>query len=330
MRWTTTPTINAALPSAKIAINNLADGVSFLHGLLPQINWFEDVESDAKTAFENIKKGVIFFYDLYERIGWLKDVEPTAKISTDSLEESTIFLYNLYQKIGWLDDISKEDISTRVKAAQETEARIIADGLNPKPHGRYRLFLIPSENRWVELHPTKMRPLLRDLLGQNNYEDWGWTNSEYYRTPDAPKTTLVVDGKELPIDHGFTLDDVGKIGFLVEDENAPGHNPDMPGSLLADMPWGEERNNAGADWQAKYPNTKPQFVNYAIKGLLNLGDINNWDDAFGRVGYTDCISQPFDVVRSLGPYVGVYSDEAEWDANCAGADPDCAAAAVVW
>jgi len=251
-------------------------------------------------------------------------------INFDDIEQGVNYLLDLYQQIGWLEDVTADDITNQIAAARATERRIISEGLNPKPHGRYRLFMIPNSTKWPLLHPTKMRPILRDLLGKSDYKGWGWINREYYGTPDAPKTTLVVNNKEQPIDHGFTADDVGKIGFLVEDKFAPGHNPVMPGSLLSDMAWDEKRLKLGADWQAQYPNTKPRFVNYAIKGLLNLGDITNWDDAFGRTGYTDFISQLFDAKRDLCSCGGLYDCGAGWDADGGGADSRYAAAAVVW
>ena len=255
-------------------------------------------------------------------------IDETA--ANEGLEYKVKHICTLYQQIGWIEDVSEEDIAAQIKAAKATEQRIIADGLNPKPHGRYRLFLIPSEAQWPLLHPTKMRSMLCDLLGQNNYVNWGNVKSDYYGKPDAPKTTLFVNGKEWPIEHGFTCDDIGKIGFLVEDVTAPGYNPDIPGSLLTNMPWGEERFILWHEWAAKYQKSKPISVNYAIQSLLQLAGVDDWDNVFGSKGVIEYISQPYDSKRFLCPCGGIGGSEARWDANCDSGGNGCAVAAVVW
>jgi len=259
----------------------------------------------------------------------LSEVLNTA-YTAENLEQSVKFLYDLYHQLNWLEGIPVNDINALIAAAQTTERRILADGLNPKPHNRYRLFLIPSEVKLPLLHPTKMRILLKNLAGQDETENWGHVSSKYYGTSDVPKTTLIINEQELPIDHGFTSDDAGKIGFLIEDTLAPGYNPDMPGSLLANMPWGGERLKAWNDWVIKHTNIKPKAVNYAIQGLLNLGNIKKWDDAFGSTGIIDYISQPFDVERNLYPCGCIDYGEAEWGVRSSNAYAIYAASAVVW
>jgi hypothetical protein len=240
----------------------------------------------------------------------------TPQIALDGIIAERL---RLYERLGWVSEVSEEDISALIADAKATEQRILDAGLNPKPHGVYRIGIIPACCR--PLYPQTLRRTLRDLLGQTGYDSWGYVNSDYYGKPD--------EEKDIP--NGFTEADIGKVFFLVEDEDAPGRNPDMPGSLLANMCWGEERDSAWKEWAAKYQNAGTvRSLNYATHGLIWLGDTADWYNALGRIGCYDYIEQPYDIRRSLCPCGSVDGSGADWRADRAGALSDCAAAAVVW
>ncbi|MCL2094953.1 hypothetical protein FWH13_02435 [Candidatus Saccharibacteria bacterium] len=248
---------------------------------------------------------------------WQDAQVTTAQPTT--LSEIITERIRLYERLDWVLEVTDDDIQALIAAAAETEQRIIAAGLNPKPHGVYRIGIIPA--CLTELHPHKMRTLLRDLLGRTDYEAWGYVNTDYYDEADSPKD----------IPHGFTENDIGKVFFLVEDENAPGHNSEMPGSLLADMAWEEKRNAAWTAWKEKFASAGVvKALNYALHGLLWLGDVAAWDKALGRVGVYDYIEQPYDAERNLCPCGDVDGDEAEWRARWPDARSRYAVASVVW
>jgi len=71
-------------------------------------------------------------------------------------------------------------------------------------------------------------------------------------------------------------------------------------------------------------------LNYALYGLLLLGDVADWDHALGRVGCYDFIEQPYDIGRDLCPYGCVSGGGARWRARYADACSLYAAAPVVW
>jgi hypothetical protein len=225
----------------------------------------------------------------------------------------------LYEQLNWLTDVTEADIETLINEAESTEQRIVAAGLNPKPHGVYRIGIIPA--CFAAIHPHYMRKTLRDLLGQTDVDDWGYVNTNYYGDTNEPRNVL----------HGFTYADMGKVFFLVEDIDAPGHNPKMPGSLLADMYWGKERDKAWTEWKLQYETAGTvKALNFALHSLIWLGDINDWNNALGRIGYYDYIEQPYDPKQLLCPFGSIHIDAARWSARDSGADATCAIAPVVW
>jgi hypothetical protein len=244
--------------------------------------------------------------------------QPAVPITPTMLGNIITGRINLYERLGWLTDVTDADTEALIKEAQAAEQRIIAAGLNPKPHGVYRIGIIPAF--FSALHPHILRKTLRNLMeGQDN--DWGYVDSDYYGEESEPKV----------VPHGLTEADIGKIFFLVEDKDAPGHNPGMPGSLLSGMRWGEERDAAWAEWKQKFAAAGTvKALNYAAHGLIWLGDIGNWNDAFGSIGYYDYIEQPYDAGRDLCPYGFVRGGGVLWGACYAGAHSGCAAVPVVW
>jgi len=252
---------------------------------------------------------------------WIKSPITTIQQTLDAtstLKDVTKGILDLYVHIGWLTGYTDDKLQVLYEQTQVTKKRIISAGLNPKPGGRYRIGIIPA--CFEQLHPQIMHRILCFLRRED--DKWGYVNSDYY----GDKINLK------DITHGFTDSDIGKVIFLVEDAKAPGHNPDMPGSLLANMRWGAERDEAWSNWWEKFvavDNIQP--LNYASHSLFLLGDtICDWGNALGRVGYYDYISQPYDVTQCLCPYGCVRNDGPEWCAGSAGEDSYYAAAAVVW
>jgi hypothetical protein len=243
---------------------------------------------------------------------------PIATLPTVPFDGIIAGRLRLYEQMGWVSDVTDDDIDAAIKAAQATEQRILDAGLNPKPHGVYRLGLIPA--CFAALQPHLMRQTLRDLLGQQSYNGWGYLSTIYYGTADSA----------IRRPDGFSTDDIGKVLFLVEDEDAPNRNFDMPGSLLTNMPWGEERDAAWQEWKQKFAAVNPHALNYASHSLIWLGDTAGWGNALGRVGCYDYVEQPYDISRRFCPYGNVDADEAAWRADGTDADSCYAVAAVVW
>jgi hypothetical protein len=260
---------------------------------------------------------------------WLKQfvknrlgIEKPRKLSVlqqTTLEDIIIDLITLYQQLGWVYEVTENDIDMLIKEAKATENRIIEAGLNPKPHGVYRIGIIPAN--FNALRPYKMRKILRKLHRlepENHY--WGLVNP-YYRKW----------GKSEIWDN-FTETDTGKVFFLVEDKDAPGYNANMPGSLLANMDWGDARDSAFANWKQKFKAAGTiHALNYATHGLIWLGEVKNWDKALGRIGHYDYIEQPVDIKRGLYPCGCIHTDEAMFGVTTdAAAHPNRTIAAVVW
>jgi len=243
-------------------------------------------------------------------------LRPTGAMT--SLDVVVAERLQLYKWLNWRSDVTDDAIDAKIRKARSTEKRILDAGLNPKPHGVYSVGIIPDD--FTVLHPHVMRKTLADILGVRNSKDWGYVHTDYYGTPENPKF----------IPHGFSDHDRGKVVFLVEDEDAPGHSPYMPGSLLSGLYWGSDSWYAWEEWAVKYASVTPKPLNYASHGLIWLGDTVEWWSALGSRGNYDYISQPYDVTHELCPYGNADGTGAWWDMRSAFVGSLYAVAPVVW
>ena len=111
---------------------------------------------------------------------------------------------------------------------------------------------------------------------------------------------------EWPADaHGFTPEDIGTVFFLAESadpDNMPSHNPDIPGSLCADMRWGPQRDAAFQAFCDKFASAgECRAVNPVSHAHIYLHDANRglFAKTLGACGYIDYITMPYDTERGL-------------------------------
>ena len=173
----------------------------------------------------------------------------------------------------------------------------------------------------LDLKPHIMGKYINSKVGAGYY-----VNTDYYGSEDEPKV----------IDHGFTEADIGSVFFIAQATDLsqmPGHNPNIPGSICANMRWGKERDEAFAAFCAKFAHVgEGRAVNYLSHSLIYAHDLNRglYGSTLGRVGFVDYIQQAYDIDKDLCPYGGVDDvGKPEWYAGDAGARADYAAVFLV-
>lgn len=127
------------------------------------------------------------------------------------------------------------------------------------------------------------------------------------------------EGDPRAIEHGFTEADLGSVFFLAESADIskmPGHLPNLPGSICADMQWDSERNETFRAFCEKFAAAgEGRAVNYLSHSLIYAHDMSRklFDDTLGhKVGGTDYIQMPYDAERSLCPYGYVLDCKPSW------------------
>jgi hypothetical protein len=134
-------------------------------------------------------------------------------------------------------------------------------------------------------------------------------NADYYGQKNNPNI----------IDHGFTEADLGSVYFVVEATDVsrmPGHDPNIPGSLCANMPWGEERNAKFETFCTTFSHAgECRAVNYLSHGLILLHDLNRHllNSTLGSNNYIDYIQQEYDHAHGPYPYFSIDYGQPWWD-----------------